>query len=456
MIIATHQPHSKVLLRFSNATVINIFKYIKRISLFVCIILLLAFALPVVAAVQDDIDQRNHQIQELERQIEIYQKEISTNGSKAKTLSGEITKMNATIGKLQLEIKSLALAIDQTGTEINTTKAQVLDLQQKLELHKAALSKYLQTLNTIDRQNLTEILFANQQLSGFFNRLKQLEDTQNNLQRIIAEMKQVKTDLEDKQLNLQEKKNELEQLKKFQLSQKSNLELNKTQKNQLLAETKGNEQKYQQLTAKARQDIAAIRQQVGDLLKQGLTVEDAIKYGVIAAARLGIRPAFLIALLDVESGLGRNVGTGNWIDDMYNCYKRLGKPARAEAEKNAFMQVINKLGLVAESVKVSREPNYGCGGAIGPAQFLPSTWLGYEAETAKLTGHNPPNPWNIEDAFTASAIKLSRAGATDKNTAGETRAAKAYISGNSSCTSRICNYYANTILNKAAIIERNL
>lgn len=93
---------------------------------------------------------------------------------------------------------------------------------------------------------------------------------------------------------------------------------------------------------------------------------------------------------------------------------------------------------------------------MGPAQFIPSTWLGYESEVIRITGHATPNPWNFQDAFTASAVKLARGGATSKDRAGEVRAAKAYISGNPNCTSATCTNYANTILKKAADIERDL
>ena len=75
---------------------------------------------------------------------------------------------------------------------------------------------------------------------------------------------------------------------------------------------------------------------------------------------------------------------------------------------------------------------------------------------AELTGHRPPNPWSIEDAFMASAIKLANGGATSQTRAGESAAARAYIGGSTRCSSRICNYYANAVLNKAAIIEQNL
>jgi membrane-bound lytic murein transglycosylase B len=93
---------------------------------------------------------------------------------------------------------------------------------------------------------------------------------------------------------------------------------------------------------------------------------------------------------------------------------------------------------------------------MGPAQFIPTTWVSYEADVIRITGHNPPNPWNFQDAFSASAIKLSRGGASTQDRIGETRAAKAYISGNPACSTYTCINYAATILQKAADIERDL
>ena len=46
-------------------------------------------------------------------------------------------------------------------------------------------------------------------------------------------------------------------------------------------------------------------------------------------------------------------------------------------------------------------------------------------EVAKYTGHTVPNPWNFEDALTASAVYLSQLGAK-ANGAGEYNAASRY------------------------------
>lgn len=410
----------------------------------------------VFAAVQDEINIRQKQVEELEKQIQEYQNQIEQTQSTSKTLETEIKGLNAKINQLNLEIKSFELSIGQTAIEIDDTESKISDATGKISKHRNALAQYLKIAYEADRKTLTHILLNNANISDFFTDLNNIKLNQENLRATIKNIRELKSDLEVRQDDLQDKKTDLERLKKLEELEKGSLNSNKKVKDKLLKDTKGQESKFQELVKKTKKDIEAIRSQITYLAQNGVTAEEAVKFGQLAAIATNIRPAFLIAILEIESGLGRNVGKGNWLDDMYQCYLRLGKPSRAETEKAAFFEIVTKLGLDPNTVKVSREPNYGCGGALGPAQFLPSTWLGYEDQVARLTSHNPPNPWNIEDAFMASAIKLANGGATSQNKTGETRAAKAYISGKPSCTSSICNYYANAVLRKAAEIEKNL
>ncbi|PJE50660.1 MAG: hypothetical protein COV29_02910 [Candidatus Yanofskybacteria bacterium CG10_big_fil_rev_8_21_14_0_10_36_16] len=418
------------------------------------------------ADVQDDITEKEQQIKELEELIQKYQGELETNSQKKRTLESEIYKLNTQINQIQAEIKSLDIYIDKTEIGITDTQDQINDAKNKIETHKNAMGGYLQEIYFTDKETLTHVLLKNGRISEFFDDLNNIQTTQDNLRLIIENIRQLKLSLEEKEEGLRNKKDELEQLRYFQSLERNNVASIRNERSDILNQTKGQEKQFQDLISKSKRDIAAIQSQITYLVQQGITAEDAVKFGELAARRVGIRPAFLIAILEIESGLGRNVGSGNWRDDMYECYIRLGTiyyPSRksyylqrAETEKNAFFEVVNKLGLDPDSVKVSAEPNYGCGGAMGPAQFIPSTWLAYEDKVAELTGHNPPNPWNIEDAFMASAIKLAAGGATSQTRAGESGAARAYIGGKTTCSSSICNYYANAVLRKADEIEKNL
>ncbi len=417
------------------------------------------------ASVQEEVAARNKQIEELQRQIGEYQKQILESSGKAQTLSGEIGRLNAQIGKIQLEVKSLSLAIGQTDSEITTTQKSIQQTETEMEAHKRALGQTLQVIYQIDQQNLTQVLLRNDRISEFFGTIQNLDEVQNSLNANITALKALKADLGNKQSSLEEKRTELGELKALQESQRKTLDQNKSTKDKLLKQTKGDEAKYQTLVKQTQQQIERIREQVSSLQQSGVAVEDVIKFGQLTAKRAGIRPAFLIAILEIESRLGKSTGTGNWNDDMYLCYIRLAQqyPAkrdtylkRAETEKAAFFDIVTRLGLDPNSVKVSKEPSYGCGGAMGPAQFIPSTWKGYEERIRNATGHAVPNPWSIEDSFTAASIKLANDGAKAQTREAEIRAAKSYISGNANCNSSICNYYANLALDKAAIIEQNL
>lgn len=428
-------------------------------------IILILYACPANASVAEEIAAKNLQIEELQRQIEEYEQQIESNRSKSSTLQNEIAKLNARIGQIGLEIKSLAVSIEQTGLEIQETQGKISSTEQKIAAHRQAMGKYIRIMNETDQVTLTSVLLNNDTMSDFFNDVHRVQMTQDQLRVSIQEMRALKQDLESREDELEGKKSDLERLRGLQEMEKRTLSANKNEKNQILKITKGEESKFQELVKKSQLDIERLRTQMVYLQQNGVSVEDAVKYGQLAAIAANIRPAFLLAILEIESGLGRNVGTGNWMDDMYSCYQRLAQyyPSkkqyylnRAEDEKAAFLLIVQQLGLNADTVKVSREPNYGCGGALGPAQFIPTTWLAYEEDVARLTGHQPPNPWNIEDAFTASAIKLARGGATSKDRKGEDGAARAYIGGKTTCTSSACNYYANAVLRKAAEIEQNL
>ena len=89
---------------------------------------------------------------------------------------------------------------------------------------------------------------------------------------------------------------------------------------------------------------------------------------------------------------------------------------------------------------------------MGPAQFIPSTWMGYQDEVARITSHAIPDPWNMEDAIVAAAAKFAKDGASSQTRAGEIAASKRYYCGSATSTSSSCVTYANSVQLLAAPI----
>ncbi len=414
------------------------------------------------ATVQDEINAKNKQIEELQKQIDEYEKQVEGARNQSQTLQNEIGNLNAQISQVQLEIRSLGLSINKTNLEIGSTETKIGDAEAKINTHKNALAQYIKIINENDKRSLTEILIKNQNLSDFFNDLNSIQTTQNNLKTAIDDIKQLKGQLEQHQNDLEDKQTELERLKNLQDLENKSLTQNKTQKNKILKDTKGQESKYQELVKKSQKDLQAIKDQIGYLIQNGVSAEEAVKYGQLAAIGTGIRPAFLIAELEIESKLGINVGKCYITDTTSGnsrkittgqVFKRGINPTRDLA---LFLNITTELGKDPLQTPISCWPGSGWGGAMGPAQFIPSTWVGYAAQVARLVGRSIANPWNIEDAFTAAAVKLANGGATSKTRAGEMAASKAYYCGNSKSTSSGCINYANAVQRKAASIEADL
>jgi len=157
----------------------------------------------------------------------------------------------------------------------------------------------------------------------------------------------------------------------------------------------------------------------------------------------GVRPAFLLAVLKNESSWGEGVGTGFWRQDM------------SPNDRQAFIQICEELNVDPDQVSVSSKPSYGWGGAMGPAQFLPSVWLSYQDRVAKLTGHKPPNPWNVGDAFVAAALKLADNGANSGTPDEEWKAAQIYFAG-SNWDNPTYYFYGDQVMDLAGVIQDQL
>ncbi len=405
------------------------------------------------------------QIAQLEQEAEELDQGLQQTQGETRSLSSEVKTIDTEVKRRELEIKRLALAIRKAGLQIAEKKEGIILLTQKIEKSRQALAGSLFLLSTQEENNALIILLKYRNLSDFFTALHGLETVQSNIQSALGDFKEDRSALEEEKTELEEFQEEQQELKVLQEVERRFLARKKKEKDELLRLTKGKEAVFQQLLKSKKRDIATLKTQLFYLEKTGITAEEAVRLADQAAKRVGIRTAFLLALLEVETGkqfedgvisVGTNLGTGNWKTDMYDCYVRLGKRKAAEAEKAAFLAITAKLNFEADRMPVSRKPSYGCGGAMGPAQFLPTTWLQFESKVAQLTSHNPPNPWTAEDAFTAAALFLADAGADSQTASGEIKAAKTYLSGQPNCSRYICRSYANRIISLARDIDRIL
>ena len=131
---------------------------------------------------------------------------------------------------------------------------------------------------------------------------------------------------------------------------------------------------------------------------------------------------------------------------------------KPDRDQQPFLQITSSLGQDPDITPVScpmhdkNGKQIGWGGAMGPAQFIPSTWLGYVAKVEAATGKTTANPWDIRDAFMASAIKLTGNGA-DGTYQGNWNAAMRYFSGS---TNSAYSFYGDSVMAQTAKYQADI
>ena len=425
-------------------------KIINHITV-ISVLFFLICPLVLFAADTDEIKRDlENQIKQKQEEIDQHQDKIQETQGKAKTLNNEISILEEQIKKIRVEMNQIDLTIQKSTLNIQEIDKQIETLEQSVDEKKKLLAEYIRVFARYDQETLLEVILKNEKFSDFFDEIKAFETIQEEIHSILEAIGQLKEILLEDKEKIKVEREEQNILKSFQMVQSRSVESIQNQKESILNKTKGEERLYQQMIQGVEKDIIYIKEQLSLLERYNITINEAVQYAIFASSKVGIRPAFLLGVLEAESRLGINVGTGNWKEDMYQCYRKLGYITTAEKQKKAFLQICESLGINPDTQPVSAEPWYGCGGAMGVGQFMPATWLAYADQVAGLTGNNPPNPWNHKDAFMASAIKLSQGGADQRTEVGERTAYGKYLGG-----SNYKKWMYHSVTNKVISLANN-
>jgi membrane-bound lytic murein transglycosylase B len=323
---------------------------------------------------------------------------------------------------------------------------------------KNQLAGILQIIYEEDQTSLIEILLSGADISEFFDNLVALETLDEKSHDFLQEIKGLKTSLEGQKQSLDTEKGDLESALKMQTLQKQESQNVQKQQEYFLQLTEVQYQQYlkekQATEAKAAEIRARIFEVAG--ITKAPTFGEAYSIAKWVEGLTGARPAFLLAVLQQESAIGKNVGqcylsdasTGVGVNintgaSIKNVMKPMGLSGR-KGDVEDFLTITKELGMDPYKTPVSCPiPSVGgYGGAMGPAQFIPTTWMIYKSDLQRILGR-PANPWNIQDAFRASGLYLARYGAAKQTRDAEWAAAMYYFAG--SLNSKY-SFYANSVL----------
>lgn len=446
----------------------------------------LVFLVPIMASAQTAItdvatrqQQLQNQLDQIESQIAAQQTLLDTAQNQHQTLQTQIDAFNAQIKKTELQIQAITIAISQLNDNIGAHNQTLTQLSTKLESEKESLAQILRQTQVLDDYSAVTVALGAQDVSSFFSDLDAFTSIKSSLASSFIDIRQTSSSTESEKEALQGRLAEQEQLRTVAQLAKQSVQAQQKQKQQLLAQTKGIEANYQKLIAANQKTAAQIRSALF-LLRDSSSISFglALQYAEQAEKATGTRAAVTLGVLKQETNLGQNLGTGSWRVDM--------APNR---DQPIFVYITQTLGLDPDKMPVSKKPSYGWGGAMGPGQFIPSTWTCYggfvntvtnscgsrggltwnqfyqgpwkyvasQDRVRKLLGAaSPSNPWNPQVAIMATAMLMADNGAGTQTPAAERLAALRYFAGWGGASNPAYSFYGDGVMGFANQFQQQI
>lgn len=237
------------------------------------------------ADLQNEINQKQTQIQELEKQIAQYKDMVKNAQGQSNTLKNAIAKMEAQIKRLETEIRLTQTKISQTNLQIQGLASDITTQNIALEKQKNNLVKTIQAIYEYDQTGPLELFLGSGSFSDLLNQAQYINNLQSGLQQKLEGIKELKGQLENQKTQSENYKASLEKLKKQLGGQTQVLDAQRDDQKDLLTTSKNQEKTYQaSLTTLQKQ-----REQVErDIYLAEEKLRQAINPNSIPGAKKGI------------------------------------------------------------------------------------------------------------------------------------------------------------------------
>lgn len=409
-------------------------------------------ASPEIAQACAEYDVETQKLAQLQSQLN-QQKQKS--GSLQKNVNLLLSQISAT----QTKIKDKITAISNLTNQIKQKAKTIDDLSSELDREHQSLQQLLKKTNEIDQMGATYVLFSDDSVSDFYKDLDDFLSIKQSLYSSLDKIKQIKSLTEEQKQDLQDKQYQAIDAKAALEDEKKKILESQKQAQQLLDTSKTEEKRVAASVAEQQKKVAEIQSRLFSFAggaTKAIPFSEAYQYALEASQTTNVRPAFVLAILTQESNLGKNVGTCNRAGDPPSkSWINIMNPTR---DQPAFKRITSALGLDPNTTPVSCPiAGGGWGGAMGPAQFIPSTWELLQSRVAAALGVPAANPWRARDAIMASSTYLADRGGAGGIEANERNAACKYYSGRACDGRKPANsFYGNSVMSLARSIQSDI
>lgn len=359
-------------------------------------------------------DELNELLDQCEEEIEEERNRLDQTKQQTQSRERDLALSEQSIRTSETYIQSRNLEIQKIRSRITQQEDKVEEVESKAQRTQQSIAELIREKERLDNYSVVEAVFSEDTLSGFFGSITDYDSIRTKLQADFEAYNRLRDEIIEEQAELAEEQSRQRELATQKALEKERLEKKRAEQKVLRDLSKEQEKAYQQLIEEKEEAKRKLRARLFTTAS-GEKVKFGEAYDIIAPYErdLGIDAAFVLAVLFQESGWGGEIG-GNIGQCTYNQYNphggRNGNEVMARSQQDNFVVLMNDLGRNPDEQKISCpiSTDGAYGGAMGPAQFMPNTWMEVRSQAAGYLGVNPENmsPFTNRDSFMASATYL--------------------------------------------------
>jgi hypothetical protein len=414
------------------------------------------------------------ELQSVERQILTQQRLVEDKQVERQSLERDISIIESEITQAQLGIRARAVAIEQLSGQIGDKEVVLEILTEKLAKQQDSLGDLVRKSALLEEYSLVEVMLSKQSFSEFFTDVATFQTLKESLNESLDVLHGIRRDTFEQKTDLENKQETEAEMKRIQELEKVEIEKKENEKAQILSVTKGEEREYQALLDSQRKTASQLRNALFTLLGGGggIAFPEAVRLAEYASGVTGVDTALILAILEQETNLGSNLGSCLFTDST--SARPVMHPTRDEPVFLAIADILqfDPYTRTVSCPIIQNGSRVGWGGAMGPSQFIPSTWAMYGGIVAVGNGEftydkgsdairringgsGPSSPFVNQDAFIATAL-LMRDNGADGTYYGDRLAALRYYSGWGGASNPANAFYGDQVMNRKSRLAQEI
>ncbi len=353
----------------------------------ILLLALLAYSINFVSASVVNLDKINktNDPKKLEKYKDKVEKQLKSTTQQKNILSNQVKLYDLKVTTAKRNLNNVQKEYERNQLELEKLQKELQKKDEKIKIFKEQLKKNLVIYQQNDDNFKIKILSSKNDITSLLNQSEYLKRLSGEINKKIKKIKQDKEEIEKKKIKIEESKTKIEDNKKELLKKKETFESQKRIKNDFLAKTQGDENKYKSL-------LAHIEEQKRKLFSFS-DVSSAVKSSVKEIQRSAKKPS---------SGLASN----SWYyaqDNPKWGYKNIGFSKTLMKDYGcavtALAMVFSKNGEKINPGKLAKKPLF-----YRDLIMWPNTWGKLKLTSGR--GHGNIN-WNTIDKKIKKGIPVA-------------------------------------------------